>query len=488
MPFHLSFLVTSFLAMTAAFGSPLPGEKSETPTPSNKETRPSFPVKTSLNGRYLVDAKGTPFFYHADTGWAINNLTTDEARLYLDNRKAKGFTVIQGFFIEQVDEANHNGDKPFLKNDLTQPNPPYWANMDRILDMAKKRGFLVNMDTGFFISDLSEPFLTPENARIYGRFLAERYSRKFPNLIYRHGGDYAPDGKNLRARLTAIVAGIPEVDKTRLQSYHSVSLQSSRMAWPETSPTSSWVTLNFAYTYYPEYEWGPLHIYSHVRQEYRRLPVMPVYLGESQYESNRDSEEQMPVSRIRRQPYWALLSGACGYAYGQYEMCIFSPGWKAYLDAPAVRQTVYVKKAFTDAERPWWKLVPDFEQTFVTGGYGTFSGETGKSGVKGQPSRGDDYATGAVSPDGDLGMVYLPPARLYADLEATPRTLTLDLSKMRGPVTVRWFDPTDGTYYSPLDQSNQLDKPLPNVRDTKLTAPGSNAAGDRDWLLILEAR
>ena len=28
---------------------------------------PSFPLKTSADGRYLVDATGAPFFYHADT-------------------------------------------------------------------------------------------------------------------------------------------------------------------------------------------------------------------------------------------------------------------------------------------------------------------------------------------------------------------------------------------------------------------------------------
>ena len=30
---------------------------------------PAFPLKPSDDGRYLTDAAGKPFFYHADTAW-----------------------------------------------------------------------------------------------------------------------------------------------------------------------------------------------------------------------------------------------------------------------------------------------------------------------------------------------------------------------------------------------------------------------------------
>ena len=39
-------------------------------------------------------------------------------------------------------------------------------------------------------------------------------------------------------------------------------------------------------------------------------------------------------------------------------------------------------------------------------------------------------------PDGSLALTYLP----------TRRTLTVDLSRFKGKVTAKWFDPTSGTY------------------------------------------
>ena len=47
-------------------------------------------------GRYLVTERGEPFFYLGDTAWELfHRLTREEAELYLKDRAAKGFTVIQ---------------------------------------------------------------------------------------------------------------------------------------------------------------------------------------------------------------------------------------------------------------------------------------------------------------------------------------------------------------------------------------------------------
>jgi len=72
-----------------------------------------------------------------------------------------------------------------------------------------------------------------------------------------------------------------------------------------------------------------------------------------------------------------------------------------------------------------------------------------------------DYATAAVTPDGTLAVVYLP----------TWRAVTLDTSLLAPGFVARWYDPTDGSY-RPAKQ--------PYV------TPGDNAAGDKDWVLVLE--
>lgn len=50
----------------------------------------------SPNGRFLQHTDGTPFLYLGDTAWElIYRLNEPEVELYMENRRAKGFTVIQ---------------------------------------------------------------------------------------------------------------------------------------------------------------------------------------------------------------------------------------------------------------------------------------------------------------------------------------------------------------------------------------------------------
>src|SRR5207237_8064195 len=83
-----------------------------------------------------------------------------------------------------------------------------------------------------------------------------------------------------------------------------------------------------------------------------------------------------------------------------------------------------------------------------------------------------DYVTAARTPDGSLVMAYLP----------TRRTVTVDLSKLSGTTTARWYDPSNGEYKS-IDGS-----PLPNSGKRNFIPPGNNGDGDGDWVLVLETK
>jgi hypothetical protein len=69
-----------------------------------------------------------------------------------------------------------------------------------------------------------------------------------------------------------------------------------------------------------------------------------------------------------------------------------------------------------------------------------------------------------------LAIVYAP----------TLRPLTIDLTKLSGPVTARWFDPASGAYI-PIAGS-----PFSNTNSHIFTPPGKNHDGDGDWVLVLE--
>src|SRR4029079_6253221 len=80
------------------------------------------------------------------------------------------------------------------------------------------------------------------------------------------------------------------------------------------------------------------------------------------------------------------------------------------------------------------------------------------------------YVTAASTADGSLAVAYLP----------TIRPIAVDMSKLAGRVTSRWYDPTNGEYRT------LTDAPLPNAGRRWSTPPGANSAGDGDWVLLLE--
>jgi len=73
-------------------------------------------IRVADNHRFFVKADGTPFFWLGDTAWSIfNHPTPAEVDVYLDDRAAKGFTVIQGVMAlwDYSYRANPDGQMPF---------------------------------------------------------------------------------------------------------------------------------------------------------------------------------------------------------------------------------------------------------------------------------------------------------------------------------------------------------------------------------------
>jgi Protein of unknown function (DUF4038) len=81
----------------------------------------------SGNGRYFLQGS-TPFFWLGDTGWllfsnaSLAGSPNSEVDQYLQDRKNRGFTVIQSFLVYwQPMEPNRQGHVPFFNNDMGQP-------------------------------------------------------------------------------------------------------------------------------------------------------------------------------------------------------------------------------------------------------------------------------------------------------------------------------------------------------------------------------
>jgi len=214
-----------------------------------------------------------------------------------------------------------------------------------------------------------------------------------------------------------------------------------------------WIDLNAWYMNAPIAQGGAPCYWQKI--EYERPHPMPTFPTEAQYQPPYAKATDL---ECRMQNYYAALGGGCG---GQ----VYGAGWLAdnwdyagYRENGGRRHTVHFMNLF--CRREWWSLVPDYGHSFVTAGYGTLSPTT------------MDYVGAAVNPAGTLGLAYCP----------KETRISVDMSRFVGPMSARWYDPTDGTF------KNVAGSSLANSGAHNFTPPGKNAAGDSDLVLVLEAR
>ena len=112
----------------------------------------AYPIRVSPNGRYFVDQAGEPFFWLGDTAWPLfAQYSRQEAETYLENRTARGFTVIQGVlawgggtgFETKAPGPNFAGEKVWLDDEPATPNDAYFQHVDALADFALENGLVL---------------------------------------------------------------------------------------------------------------------------------------------------------------------------------------------------------------------------------------------------------------------------------------------------------------------------------------------------------
>lgn len=432
---------------------------------------PVFPLKASANGRYLTDQNNVPFLINADTAWlALDKLSTSDYDTYLDDRLAKSFNTIMVMAPVSYNTNNYYGEAPFTtEGDLTTPNNNWWNRLDTFVGKAKDRGMVVDIVplwlgyTGqqwWVKLDPVANINTEAECYAFGQFLANRYNdTNYPNVIWTLGGDKNPGDRY--SRLNQIGLGIDSVTPNRPISAHARENQSSM----DQYGSATWLNFNATYTYFPTWN-NDRHVYVLSKIDYNRSPAKPFFLIESGYEY---PEGQMVWPYlVRRQAYWSILSGSTGTTYGNYYVWDFKTGWQTAMGHAGAYDMQYMYNAFNS--RAWYNLVPDFNHSVVTAGYGTYDDTPNAD----PPGNGNDYVTTARTSDGTLIMSYLPSTGTNA------RTLTVDMTKLSiGTVEAKWYNPNTGAYTSIGTYGNT------NTAQT-FTTPGNNGENTNDWLLILE--
>jgi len=410
-------------------------------------------LEVTADGRFLAHADGPAFFYLGDTAWELfHRLTLAEAEDYLEDRRRKGFTVIQAVVVSEFDgltEPNANGDLPFADGDPARPNEGYFGAVEAIVDAAARRGILIGVlpTWGDKVGPKAwgtgpEGLFHAGNARAYGRMLGERL-RGRPNVIWILGGDRPADPPYLPV-WREMAAGLSEGDGGRhLRTYHPVGWRSSA-AWLHGE---TWMDFHMIQSSHGGRDQENAAL---VARDYELVPPKPTMDAEAPYENHpvnwKPELGRFDDADVRQAAYWAVFAGACGHTYGCNDVWQFyTPArkplmsgclpWREALGLPGSGQMLHLRRLLES--RPYLGRVPD--QGVIA------------AGERVRAARGDGYV-----------FAYLPrggAARL----------------RLKAAGTASWYDPRTGEWLAagPFDAGERV-----------FAAP--SAGRGHDWVLVLD--
>jgi len=437
------------------------------------------PVKSSAlqvasNQRFLTDEKGNPFFWLGDTGWLLfGKLTREETEQYLENRKEKGFNVIQVMVLHALDYCNAYGDSALVSRNVAKPlttpgnafekpdEYDFWDHVDYVVDIAAEKGIYLGL-VPVWGSNVKSGRISREQAEWYARWLAERF-RKHPNIVWLNGGDIR--GSDSTGTWNIIGNTLKKYDPGHLITFHPFG----RMQSSDWFHNASWLDFNMFQSGHRRYDqddsernYGENN-WRYAEADYNREPVKPTLDGEPSYEGIPQGlhDTLQPLwneNDVRRYAYWSVFAGGCGFTYGHNAvMQFYKPGdkgsygnkkrWIDAINDPGAGQMQYLKTLMLS--RPYFDRIPD--QTLLAG-----------------PS-GEKYDYQAATRGKDYAFVYT-----YNGKE-----IKVHLGKInRKRIKAAWYNPRNGT-----ETGIGI---FPNVGIQRFDPPGEPTEGN-DWILILDS-
>jgi hypothetical protein len=442
------------------------------------------PLTVASNGRFIEHTDGTPFFWLGDTGWLLfSRLDRNEAATYLDDRKAKGFNVIQVMMVHRLPCTNIFGrGLPGLEDIDWQTGPSmshpddYWSVIDEITGMAEERGLYLAM-VPVWGTLVDEGRLTVAGAAAYGAWLGHKF-RDRPNIIWLNGGDVRGDLK--LDVWEALGSAIKEHDPNHIMTFHPFGRARSSEWFHE----SSWLDFNMFQSGHRRYDqmsleptggannddpetnakWKGEDNWRYVLEDLALEPTRPTIDGEPSYEGApqglHDGTQPIWIAAdARRYGYWSVFAGAFGHTYGnnavmQMHKPQFEPGafsvtstWDEAISDPGAGQMQHLRNLMLALDHGHGRHSP-----------GILVGDPGKKYDRLIANTGPDYAV------------------VYA---FTPRPVVVDLIKALpevGLVSARWFYPATGKY-------SEIGS-VPSTSDARFNPEREKAAGN-DIVLVL---
>lgn len=426
-------------------------------------------LKVHENGRFLSTEDGKPFFWLADTAWELfHRCDREEAQMYLAKRASQGFNVVQAVALAELDglnTPNPYGHTPLIDNDPQNPNDAYFEHVDFIIQEADKLGIYIALlpTWGDKLNTKSwgvgPEVFTPENARIFGAWIGQRY-KEYDNIIWIIGGDRNPreDSKDVEVwnqMAEGIAAGA--YDQTLMSFHPQPKEDGGSSTWFHQE---KWLDFNMHQTGHCANQ----GTYKHIAHDYALSPVKPVLDAEPLYEDHpncfnaKELGHSVPED-IRRIMYWNVFAGAFGQTYGCHDVWqmykldkepINQPlrPWPQALDLPMANQVKHLKALMLS--RPFFSRIPD------------------QSMIIGMQEENDGYISASRDSKGSYAMVYFPKGG-NAELNLS----TLSSQELK----VWWYDPRTGNSFAQGIVE----------RSTKVSINAPTSGMGNDWILVLDS-
>ena len=396
----------------------------------------------SSNNRYLQFENGSPFFWLGDTGWLVpQHLDRSEVEYYFNKCRRAGYNMVQIQVMDAVPSYNIYGQQSLPYGwDFTKADPEgeysYWDHLDYIVRKAEQNGIYIGM-VAIWGSQVQSGNINAEQAKAYGKFLAERYKNN-PNIIWIMGGDIQG---NIHPEVwNALATSIKSIDNKHLMTFHPRGRYTSAKWWSK----ASWMDFHtfqsghrkygqrMGNKDYPIPDSTEEDNWMYVDSTWAYKPIKPVLDDEPSYEDipkglHDANEARWQDYDVRRYAYWSVFAGSCGHTYGHNViMQMLKPGyptgygsdgtvkaWYQGLEDPGYNQMQYLSDLMLSF--PYFERIPD--QSIIVG----------KNGMKYDrliATRGKDYL-----------MVF----------NYNSNVMKIDLRKISGKKKLLWwFNPSDG--------------------------------------------
>lgn len=451
---------------------------------------------SNVNSHYLAYEDGKPFFWLADTGWEmLHRLNRKEIEQYLENRKEKGFNVIQAVIISEfihIDKPTNyyndsifiaeNPEKPKItagNNSNSEEEYDFWDHVDFAVKTAEKKElYLALLPTwGEWVTPRTDKaiFNTKEQAYNYGWFLGNRY-RNNPNVLWILGGDRHPDERTSGLELwRAMAEGIADGTNNIKNQDGNADFSSTLMTYHSFSSSSEWFHND---NWIDFHSWGSYHAEVNNPRSYLAtisdwnlsnpkptINLEPCYEGHGINYAIEDNGV-FTSTDVRLAAYWSVFSGAAGFTYGAQPIWQFTDSlrqklsvktfqnWETGMNMPGTFQMGHLKKLMES--HPMLELIPD--QSLIVSGQSDCSNRV--CAIKGK-----SYA-----------FVYIP----------TGNRITVKMGIISGQrIKASWFNPRNGEI-SPIgefENKGEQSFEVPGISKELLWLRSGRGC---DWVLIIE--